>query len=334
MSNSGLLVFWSDDNLKNKLGESWVEEIENSLGQSKHFILVCTKTSMRSKWVKREYRTFFNHCYDEGKRRLIPLLIEDYKINDLPLFLRNLQAFRYIEDESLSSIISLLGGTDIEKLKVEIEKLHKENNILKKENKKLKGQLEGKDLKRMESTINDLHNEINDLKMENKKLRSQTTDKDFKKMETKIKDLINENEALNIENKNFKSQISSNNLSSKLKASIEITCLMCGASISPGSPVCPACGARVPPLKAKLSTEKLICSTCGATIPLSSLTCPACGAPAPIPTSPKAVSPNESPKLVLKEYACPYCNNIFSAETSGKPIIVYCPTCNEQVTVM
>jgi hypothetical protein len=43
---------------------------------------------------------------------------------------------------------------------------------------------------------------------------------------------------------------------------------------------------------------------------------------------------DEEAKPTVKEFACPYCNNIFSAETTGVPLEVYCPSCNERVTVM
>ena len=49
---------------------------------------------------------------------------------------------------------------------------------------------------------------------------------------------------------------------------------------------------------------------------------------------PKKEKAKTEAKPTIKEYACPYCNNIFSAETTGVPIEVYCPTCNERVTVM
>src|SRR5208337_552870 len=67
---SGLRVFWSDATLKQRLGESWFDNIESSLERSRHFVLVVSPSSMASEWVRREYKAFYNHCYQAGVRRL------------------------------------------------------------------------------------------------------------------------------------------------------------------------------------------------------------------------------------------------------------------------
>ena len=91
MCLSGLRVFWSDATLKRNLGESWFETIQSSLERSRNFILISSSSSMSSEWVRREYVAFYNHCYKPGIRRLIPILISDYKVSQLPLFLRELE---------------------------------------------------------------------------------------------------------------------------------------------------------------------------------------------------------------------------------------------------
>lgn len=130
MCLSGLRVFWSDASLKNKLGESWFEEIQSSLEKSRHFLLICSTSSMSSEWVKREYQAFFNHCYQRGKRRLVPLFIKGYRVSDLPLFLKDLESCRI---EELKEITRVFGGSDIEELKrtLSIKEIENENLSLK-----------------------------------------------------------------------------------------------------------------------------------------------------------------------------------------------------------
>ena len=133
MCLNGLFVFWSDATLKDKLGESWFEVIQASLENSRHFVLLCTPSSMSSEWVKREYQAFFNHCYKAGIRRMIPVLVGDFRVSSLPLFLRELEACRLDEDHSIKKITRILGGTDIEELKIALANKTKENSLLKQE---------------------------------------------------------------------------------------------------------------------------------------------------------------------------------------------------------
>lgn len=126
LSLNGLRVFWSDQNLKNSLGDSWSEVIQSSLEKSRHFLLICTKNSMSSEWVRREYEAFYNHCYKPGTRRLVPILDEDYKLTDLPLFLRGLQACRLDNRETVRELIRVLGGTNIEQLRIALSTKEKE----------------------------------------------------------------------------------------------------------------------------------------------------------------------------------------------------------------
>jgi biotin carboxyl carrier protein len=128
---SGLRVFWSDAALKKELGNSWYATIESSLGRSRHMLLVCSSASMNSIWVQREYIAFQNHCYKPGVRRLIPVLIQGYEANDLPLFLRELEATKFGELDSLQEIIMILGGVNIEELRQENQSLRQNVELLK-----------------------------------------------------------------------------------------------------------------------------------------------------------------------------------------------------------
>jgi biotin carboxyl carrier protein/FtsZ-binding cell division protein ZapB len=130
LSVSGLRVFWSDSALKKELGDSWFQAIESSLEKSRHMLLICSPSSMSSRWVQREYRAFLNHCHRPGVRRLIPLLVRDYNFNDLPLFLRELQTRKLGELDTLREIITVLGGVSIEELRNENESLRQKMELL------------------------------------------------------------------------------------------------------------------------------------------------------------------------------------------------------------
>lgn len=141
LCSNGLRVFWSDATLKKEVGNSWFEIIEKSIEQSKHMLLICSDNSMNSKWVQREYRAFFDYCYSPNSRRLIPLLAHEFKPNDLPLFLRQLQVGKANDHEFIREIIPILGGVNIEKLQLELQSLRKQVGLLSIENKSLKEQV-------------------------------------------------------------------------------------------------------------------------------------------------------------------------------------------------
>jgi biotin carboxyl carrier protein len=116
---SGLRVFWSDASLKKEVGNSWFEVIQSSLERSRHLLLFCSSASMASEWVQREYKAFLNNCYKPRFRRLVPILLKGYKATDLPLFLRDIEAWRLDGATSMKEIVSILGGVDIEELRSE-----------------------------------------------------------------------------------------------------------------------------------------------------------------------------------------------------------------------
>ncbi len=138
MSSSGLRVFWSDETLKQNIGQPFIEVIQNALIQSKHFVLICTENSMQSEWVKDEYQTFYGQCHIPSKRerRLILLKIKDFNISSLPPFLKSIQL-----SDSVENIISTLGGVNIQALKDENKRLKERIETALKEKGDLENQL-------------------------------------------------------------------------------------------------------------------------------------------------------------------------------------------------
>lgn len=141
LSDSGLRVFWSDENLKKNVGESFFTAIEAALTQSKYFVLLCTKDSMNSNWVREEYEIFFSQIYipSNRKRKLLILESTDCSGKLIPTLLKNIQT-----TSSLSTLTLSLGGIDIEKIK-------NENMVLKKDNLELSRSIS--DLKRKNSQL-------------------------------------------------------------------------------------------------------------------------------------------------------------------------------------
>ena len=126
MSQSGLRVFWSDETLKQNIGQSFFTVIQNALNHSMHFVLICTPNSMKSNWVKVEYEAFFSQHFlpSEGARRLILFHDEGFDRNTLPSLLRNIQI-----SESIHEIISSIGGVNIQRLKSENRDLKELNKV-------------------------------------------------------------------------------------------------------------------------------------------------------------------------------------------------------------
>ncbi|MCX6226580.1 MAG: TIR domain-containing protein [Bacteroidia bacterium] len=103
----GYKVFHSEVDLKQNAGEAFFEVISEAIDQSKDFILVVSPDSMKSKWVKIEYQTFFNNCYAKDNRRRIFLLKgEGFRLKDVPLFFRNFQIADSVE-QILDSCIEI-----------------------------------------------------------------------------------------------------------------------------------------------------------------------------------------------------------------------------------
>lgn len=226
LCSNGLRVFWSDATLKKEVGNSWFEIIEKSIERSKHMLLICSENSMNSKWVQREYRAFYDSCYSQNSRRLIPLLAREFKPNNLPLFLRQLQVGKITDSQFIEEIIPILGGTNIEKMQIEIHSLKEQLDLISTENKTLKAQ------------IADLINKSN---LENKKLKEQE------------KSLSNENALLIRQINSLKRDLNLRSNSAEVVEevrtarilhdflSISFTCSECGAKVSKYSSKCPDC---------------------------------------------------------------------------------------------
>lgn len=92
LAKYGFNVFFSSEFFKDKVGSSYNDEISNALENSKSLVLLWSKKSKNSKWVKIEWETFFNECYNKQKGRNLYIFEPRNGFNvELPIFLRSLQ---------------------------------------------------------------------------------------------------------------------------------------------------------------------------------------------------------------------------------------------------
>jgi len=99
----GHRVFHSEINLKRNAGDAYFEVISEAINQSRNFILIVSPESMKSKWVRIEYQSFFNNCYTKDNHRKIFLFKgEGFKLKDVPLFFKNFQIAESVEQILIS----------------------------------------------------------------------------------------------------------------------------------------------------------------------------------------------------------------------------------------
>lgn len=105
LRKSGLVVFFSDDDLKNHAGTSFIGKINTALTESKHFLLYCTPESVASPFVQHECETFLRQHIESQKKRKIFILQGDGFSMDLlnPLHFQNIQT------SDLEGLITILG---------------------------------------------------------------------------------------------------------------------------------------------------------------------------------------------------------------------------------
>ena len=165
---SGLRVFWSDEALRNHVGASWFEIIQDSLERSRHMLLVCTDVALASEWVKREYVAFYSHCYRPPSRILVPVLAPGIETNRLPLFLRGIEACHIENPETARYLRQVFGGTDAETLRRELEARDSEIRLLQQKLSDSQAQI-SEHLKAVSTVRNNLASQ----QQQNAKLRSE-----------------------------------------------------------------------------------------------------------------------------------------------------------------
>lgn len=122
MTDFHINVFWSERNLRHAIGTpGWREDIGDALAKSRHFILICSPTSMASKWVKHEYTLFFDrhHLGRERERRFFVFGGKDYEDKIIPEVLGTVshpvplfKVIQYIVMEKMSRLTENIKALD------------------------------------------------------------------------------------------------------------------------------------------------------------------------------------------------------------------------------
>lgn len=94
-SSRGLNVFWDEAVLR--LGDNLAARVEQSLEHSIAVLLLLSRKSLDSAWVKFESSFNWTSTFIEGNRRLIPIIIE--KGCEVPTRLRNLRSCEFTQKD-------------------------------------------------------------------------------------------------------------------------------------------------------------------------------------------------------------------------------------------
>jgi TIR domain len=83
----GINVWLDRDRLRP--GESWAEQIESAISKADFLLVLISRASLDSKWVRTEYQAAFRSARETGGTRVIPVLLEN--VSELPPFLAQIQ---------------------------------------------------------------------------------------------------------------------------------------------------------------------------------------------------------------------------------------------------
>jgi len=105
LTDRGLEVFFSPITLKALGRDSWSEEIDSALKQSKVFIAVGTqKEYINAKWVKEERTKFF----DDKSRAIYGYIASPMRLKDLPDDMRRIEVFQDKKSDALKSLYTYI----------------------------------------------------------------------------------------------------------------------------------------------------------------------------------------------------------------------------------
>lgn len=100
---------WFDD-WEISAGDSIVEEIENGLIGCTHFIILWSKNSATSKWVRRELRSTLTTAIETGNPKVIPICVDDTALPPLLTDIRSLIYEGGTEKDRDEIISAITGG--------------------------------------------------------------------------------------------------------------------------------------------------------------------------------------------------------------------------------
>ncbi|MEL7423148.1 MAG: toll/interleukin-1 receptor domain-containing protein [Bacteroidota bacterium] len=93
--SAGLKTFYAKETLQTDVGYSFIESIEKGILNSENFVILCTKNTFASQWVRAEYEAFLNekHMQNHGGRMILYDLGR-FSDDSVPVLLRQFQRAR------------------------------------------------------------------------------------------------------------------------------------------------------------------------------------------------------------------------------------------------
>lgn len=115
LSNEKFQLFF--DKWEIKVGDSIVEKINDALEEMKDFIIILSKSSVNSNWVKKELSSGIVKKLEDSSIRILPVLKEECSI---PLIIKDLKYANFCEtyETGLIDLIDTLGLTHQSSIKI------------------------------------------------------------------------------------------------------------------------------------------------------------------------------------------------------------------------
>jgi hypothetical protein len=98
---------WMDD-FNIKVGDTIVSKIESGIKESDYFIVIISKNSIKSEWVKQEIELAYITNQDRNKPRIIPIVLENVPSKDVPKLINELLWSRVSEENIYEQILNII----------------------------------------------------------------------------------------------------------------------------------------------------------------------------------------------------------------------------------
>lgn len=90
-------------------GDSIIEEINSGLSGCTHFIILWSKNSAKSNWVKKELRVIISNAIKEGTPRIIPIILDKTSLPEL-LFDIHYLSYKNGTEKDREKIVEAVSG--------------------------------------------------------------------------------------------------------------------------------------------------------------------------------------------------------------------------------
>lgn len=91
-------------------GDVLVRNIENALSKCRFGLICYSRNQLKSVWCNAEYEVLLTKMMNkvDTDTKLMPLIIDDLKIDELPMFAKRLRCVRYSDKEEYGKLLKVL----------------------------------------------------------------------------------------------------------------------------------------------------------------------------------------------------------------------------------